>query len=146
MEYLNSALAVLGRVWTYVWSKISAISNAVYDPPPRTVKVYFFGFLALFVGSIVVWSLGVKWVNNKLASMVGLSSDVQPLLSAPVDATKPAPMPGVRLELPKPLPVPPVKVEAKADAKSKPSKKAEAPKASKRKAKKQAATSDPWQF
>ena len=149
METLNMILAYLGRAWTVVWTKAKAILLATWDPKPRTILVWLCCWLAICVTAIGAWSMGTSWVNNKLASMVGLSSDVQPLLSGPVDATKPDPIPGLRIELPKPLPVPPVKVEAKADEPAKTKAKVEGKTASKpkRSKKKQAAaTSDPWQF
>ena len=149
MDYLNTVLAFLGRAWTAVWTKLKAIGNTVWDPKPHTILFWFFCWLALCAVGIVVWSMGTSWVNRRLADMVGLGSSVQSLLSGPVDASKPDPMPGLRLSspLPKPLPVPPVSVSEGNHAKAEP---VAAPKAEKirrkKKQKKEATASDPWNF
>ena len=153
MDYLNTVLVYLGRAWTAVWTKLKALGDREYDIKPKTYRFLFFTTFAVFMGSavfgIVVWSMGTSWVNRRLADMVGLGSSVQSLISGPVDASKPDPMPGLRLSnpLPKPLPVPPVSVSEGNHAKAEP---VAAPKAEKirrkKKQKKEAAASDPWNF
>ena len=148
MDYLNTVLAFIGRVWAAVWTKIKSVGSMVWDPKPHTILFWLGCWLVICVVTIVAWSMGTSWVNKKLAQTFGLASEVSTLMGKP-DATKPHPMPGLVLDPPltKPLPVPPLSVSEGNHAKVEP---VAAPKAEKirrkKKQKKEATASDPWNF
>lgn len=142
--WLEWALGYVSRAWTAVWSKVKTVLSATWDPKPRTILVWLCCWLAICVSAIVVWSLGTSWVNKKLATIFGLSSEVSTLLSKP-DASKPSVIAKFP-KLPDVITTVPPKVEAKPNAPANAEKASKAPAKAKRKKPKAIVSSDPWKF